>query len=38
MKVKSVVIRYGEAFKHQVIKEVEDEQCLTLTHATSWLS
>ena len=31
MKVKRVVIRYNEAFKNQVIKEVEDEQCLTLT-------
>ena len=28
MKVKrSLVIRYSEAFKHQVIKEVEDGQC-----------
>ncbi len=38
MKVKSVVIPLGEAFKHQVIKEIEDEQCLTLTYATPWLS
>jgi transposase len=27
MKVKKVVIRYSEAFKHQVIKEVEEGHC-----------